>query len=74
MSKVLENRKSSFALATKKEIELTHLISIAFVRNRKYESFKYSITCISAHLTAICPKMRPITGKGLIKYAKTDAI
>lgn len=31
MSKVLENRKSSFALATKKEIELTHLLSIAYV-------------------------------------------
>lgn len=30
MSKVLENRKSSFALATKKEIELTHLLSLAY--------------------------------------------
>ena len=32
MSKVLENRKSSYALATKKEIELTHIVSIAYVR------------------------------------------
>lgn len=31
MSKVLESRKSSFALATKKEIELTHLLSLAYV-------------------------------------------
>ena len=32
MSKVLENRKSSFALATKKEIELTYLLSLTYVR------------------------------------------
>jgi hypothetical protein len=31
MSKVLENRKSSFSLAAKKEIELTHLLSLAYV-------------------------------------------
>jgi hypothetical protein len=31
MSRVLENRKSSFALATKKETELTHLVSLAYV-------------------------------------------
>lgn len=33
MSKVLENRKSSFSLAAKKEIELTHLLSLAYVCN-----------------------------------------
>jgi hypothetical protein len=31
MSKVLETRKSSLSLATKKEIELTYMLSIAHV-------------------------------------------
>jgi hypothetical protein len=31
MSKVLESRKSSFALANKKEIEVTYLLSLTFV-------------------------------------------
>lgn len=30
MSKALENRKSSFMLTTKKERELTHLLSLAY--------------------------------------------
>lgn len=42
MSKVIENRKSSFSLATKKEIELTHILSITYV---KY----HNLTNISQH-------------------------
>lgn len=39
MSKVLTNRKSSFALATKKEVELTHIISIAYVKDFDNSTF-----------------------------------
>ncbi|TNV85738.1 hypothetical protein FGO68_gene4005 [Halteria grandinella] len=30
MAKVLENRKSTFSLSTKKEIELTHIVGLAY--------------------------------------------
>lgn len=40
MSKVLENRKSAFALATKKEIEITHLMSLAY-----HNLYKCSFAC-----------------------------
>lgn len=40
MSKVLENRKSAFALATKKEIEITHLMSLAY-----HNLYKCSYAC-----------------------------
>ena len=40
MSKVLENRKSAFVLATKKEIEITHLMSLAY-----HNLYKCSFAC-----------------------------
>ena len=43
MSKVLENRKSSFSLASKKEIELTHLLSLAYVRQIKNKFLKHNL-------------------------------
>lgn len=52
MSKVLENRKSSFSLAAKKEIELTHLLSLAYVKAKReinlylqHNLYKCSFAC-----------------------------
>jgi hypothetical protein len=61
MSKVLENRKSSFALATKKEIELTYLLSLTYVRARQSVFHLYSITYINAAMLVMMDQNRMST-------------
>jgi hypothetical protein len=61
MSKVLENRKSSFALATKKEIELTYLLSLTYVRARQLVFHAYSITYINAAMLVMMDQNRMST-------------
>lgn len=53
MSRVLDSRKSSFALATKKEIEVTHLLSLAYVSlTRPSSHHVYSTTSTNVQLPA----------------------
>ena len=35
MAKALENRSSSFAIATLRELKLTHLAALSYVRNEQ---------------------------------------
>lgn len=58
MSKVLENRKSSFSLAAKKEIELTHLLSLAYVCNTLLVTLFQSTICTNAPSPATFLQMR----------------
>ena len=71
MSKVLENRKSSFSLASKKEIELTHLLSLAYVRHT-FQTY-ISITYTNAPFPATLPPRRPTTGSPWTLHARTYA-
>jgi hypothetical protein len=72
MSKVLENRKSSFSLASKKEIELTHLLSLAYVRHNLNQTL-ISITYTNAPFPAIPPPLRFTTGSLWTLHAKMSA-
>ena len=72
MSKVLENRKSSFALATKKEVELTHIISIAYVKYQ--DNNHYSITSTNAVSPAINRQQKSTINKLRTLSVKINAI
>ena len=55
MSKVLESRKTSNILAKKKEIELTQILSLAYVLHPCI-NISHSTIFINAALLATCPQ------------------
>jgi hypothetical protein len=70
MSKVLESRKSSFSLATKKEIELSHLLSLAYVL-LCVSHLLFSTICTVARLLAIPHPKKIITENNLTSPVRT---